>query len=83
MRVVVYGVVLNYVKYYRKETGLSLRVLAERSGLSKSEINDIENGIKIPSHVSMLMICKGLGLPMYMVFMDYDNSYVDEFLQNN
>lgn len=39
----------NYIAEWRRERGLSLEQLAERTGLSKGTISRIENGARDPS----------------------------------
>lgn len=55
----VYGVVL---RDYRGETGMTMRKLSRRTGISISHISDVERGKKEASSEILEDICGGLGL---------------------
>ena len=44
----------------RQEKNMSVRALSEKSGVSKSEINYIENGIKMPRVDVLCALAKAL-----------------------
>ena len=44
----------------RQEKNMSVRVLSEKSGVSKSEINYIENGVKMPRVDVLCALAKAL-----------------------
>lgn len=44
----------------RQSKNMSIRALAEKSGVSKSEIADIENGAKIPRVDTLCMLAVAL-----------------------
>ena len=44
----------------RQDKNMSIRALAEKSGVSKSEIADIENGAKIPRVDTLCMLAVAL-----------------------
>ncbi len=48
------------LKEKRKQKNLTLMQLAERTGISKTHINDIENNLKEPSLSIMIRIAKAL-----------------------
>ena len=48
------------VKELRKNNNLTLGQLAERTGVSKSHINDIENGLKEPGLSVLVRLAKAL-----------------------
>lgn len=48
------------LKEKRKQKNLTLVQLAERTGISKTHINDIENNLKEPSLSIMIRIAKAL-----------------------
>jgi transcriptional regulator with XRE-family HTH domain len=50
------------VKQRREALGLSLRVLAARSGISASMISDIERGTKSPTVVTVVRLAQALGV---------------------
>lgn len=50
------------LKEKRKERNLTLAQLSEKTGISTTHINDIENNIKEPSISMMVRIAKALGL---------------------
>jgi len=50
------------VKQQRKALGLSLRMLAARSGISSSMISDIERGAKSPTVITVVRLAQALGV---------------------
>lgn len=50
------------VKQQREAAGLSLRMLAERSGVSSSMISDIERGAKSPTVTTLVRLAQALGI---------------------
>ncbi len=48
------------VKQKRKEKHLTLAQLSEKTGISTTHINDIENNIKEPSLSMIIRLAKGL-----------------------
>lgn len=52
--------VVILVKNIRKSKNLTLEQLAERSGVSKTHINDVENENKEPGISVMVRLAKGL-----------------------
>ena len=48
------------VKEIRQRQRISLNKLSERSGISTTHINDIENNIKSPSLLMMIRLAKAL-----------------------
>jgi len=50
------------VKHQREAAGLSLRMLAERSGVSPSMISDIERGAKSPTVTTLVRLAQALGV---------------------
>lgn len=50
------------VKQRRESAGLSLRLLAERSGVSSSMISDIERGAKSPTVTTVVRLAQALGV---------------------
>jgi transcriptional regulator with XRE-family HTH domain len=52
------------IKELREEQGLSMRKLAERSGLSQAFISSIEAGQKQPTLDSLLKLSSGLGISL-------------------
>ena len=53
----------NYVRKYRKAAGLTLRDLAERSGVPVSTIGDIEKGSE-PRVITAILIARALNIPV-------------------
>lgn len=52
--------VIYKIKEIRKEKNMTLSYLSGLSGISKSQINDIENGIKEPSNITLILIANAL-----------------------
>lgn len=50
------------LKEKRKERNLTLVQLSEKTGISTTHINDIENNIKEPSISMLIRIAKALGV---------------------
>lgn len=50
------------VKQQREAAGLSLRMLAARSGVSSSMISDIERGAKSPTVITVVRLAEALGV---------------------
>ena len=50
------------LKEKRKEKNLTLAQLSEKTGISKTHINDIENNLKEPSLSMVVRIAKALDL---------------------
>lgn len=50
------------LKEKRKERNLTLAQLSEKTGISTTHINDIENNIKEPSISMLIRIAKALGV---------------------
>ena len=48
------------IKDVRQKEKVSLRKLSEKSGISRTHINDIENNIKSPSLLVMIRLAKAL-----------------------
>jgi transcriptional regulator with XRE-family HTH domain len=74
------------LKKIRKERGLSLRALAEKSGISKSTLNDIENGKSNPTTETLAKIAKALDIKISDFFRtendsvdDPDLEFIDEY----
>ena len=52
------------VKQIRQRKNVSLNRLSERSGISTTHINDVENNIKAPSLLVMIRLAKALDVPI-------------------
>jgi len=50
------------------DNDISGKELAERSGLSESQISFIKNGAGNPTQATMLLVCTALQMPMSVVF---------------
>ncbi len=56
----------------RRERGLSLRDLAERSGVSVALISQVERGVNAPSMRSLRLLAQGLGVSVVSLFRGED-----------
>ena len=54
----------QYIKNLRKENKIPARVLAEKTGMSKSFIDYVENGLREPSAESLAKIAAVLDIPL-------------------
>lgn len=59
---------MNKVKYYRLISGLLLKDLSEKTGLSVGHLSHIENGNKQPSKSAMESIALAVGSTVPEVF---------------
>lgn len=59
---------MNKVKYYRLISGLLLKDLSEKTGLSVGHLSHIENGNKQPSKSAMESIASAVGSTVPEVF---------------
>lgn len=55
----------------RTAAGLTLRELEQASGVSKTEINDIENGKKSPTLDTLELLAAGLKVSICDLFIQY------------
>lgn len=60
--------IIYYIYQERTKQNMSLRDLAEKSQVSKSQINDIENGLKHPSVLTLCQIALALQVSPYKLF---------------
>lgn len=61
--------IIHYHLYdIRTTRKLSVRELAEKSGVSKSQINNIENGLKHPTVYTLCLLSLALGVSPYDLF---------------
>lgn len=52
----------NITRASKRKKGMTLTKLAEKSGVSKTHINDIENNVKSPSLLVMVKLAKALNV---------------------
>ena len=57
-----------FVQKFRLARNWSLADLSQKSGVSSSHINDIENGIKNPTIQVLCKLAKALGVPCSELF---------------
>ncbi len=60
--------IILLIKQIRKERKISLKQLSEKSGVSKTHINDIEKGYKEPSLEIMIKLSKALNVPIQSLY---------------
>lgn len=53
---------MKRLRVLRAEKGLTLRELAQRSGVSKDAISEIERGLRMPRVSTVISLAKGLGV---------------------
>lgn len=61
------------LRLFRKERGLSIRVLAERAGLSPNTISLIENNSASPTVTTLYTIANVLDIPLSAFFIEGEN----------
>ena len=59
---------MNKLHEIREEKGVSLRELAKLAGVSKTQINEIENGQSDPTLKTMCRIAKALNMKIEDIF---------------
>ena len=59
---------LNNIKQIRWKNNITLRQLEKLSGVNYTTINNIENGLEIPTQIVMLKISRGLNMKTHHVF---------------
>lgn len=52
----------------RKKAGLTITELAEKSGVSKTQINHIENGLGNPTVLTICLLAQALGVEPGEIF---------------
>lgn len=62
------GEVGSQVRSTRKEAGLTLEQLSERSGLSTGIVSQIERGLANPAFATLAQLAHGLGIPVGRLF---------------
>ena len=65
--------VATRIDFLRIEQNLSIRDLAKKSGISKSQLSDIILGNKIPNSYTLHLICTALGISL-SDFFDFDDT---------
>ena len=67
--------VANRIDLLRTEQNLSLRDLAIKSGISKSQLSDIIPGNKIPNVYTLHLICNAISISL-SDFFDFDDNII-------
>ena len=67
--------VATRIDLLRTEQNLSMRDLAKKSGISKSQLADIILGNKIPAVYTLHLICTTLGISL-SDFFDFDDTVI-------
>ena len=62
-----------YIKEVRERNKITLKQLEKKSGVSKTEINDIENGYKMPTIFTLEQIAMGLEVTIDKLYKFYKN----------
>lgn len=63
--------VVNRIKYYCQQRGITLNKLAKISGVTQSTLNDIISGkTTTPTIETLDKVCKGLGISLKEFFND-------------
>lgn len=62
-----------FIKDVRKSKKMTLKQLERKSGVSKTEINDIEKGNKIPTIFTLESIATGLETSINKLYKFYKN----------
>ena len=60
------------IRSYRKQRGMSQEDLAEKSGLSRNYVSDIERGVRNPSLLALIGIAKALRMPLRDLLADVE-----------
>ncbi len=62
-----------YIKEVRKYKKITLKQLEKKSGVSKTQINDIEKGYKMPTIFTLELIAMGLEVTIDKLYRFYKN----------
>lgn len=62
----------NRIRVIRAEKKITQGELAEKSGLSRSALNMIENGKVVPDGKTIAKLVRALGVPANRIFFDLD-----------
>jgi len=60
------------IRSYRKQRGMSQEDLAEKSGLSRNYISDIERGVRNPSLLALIGITRALRMALRDLLVDVE-----------
>ena len=74
--------IINHVKFYRKQRGLSQAELAKMVGVSRNTISSIERGEYIPSLETAFKLCNALFVVIHELF-DYKDIDNVEFAEKS
>lgn len=74
--------IINYVKFYRKQRGLSQAELAKMIDVSRNTISSIERGEYIPSLETAFKLCEALFVVIHELFDYKDNTNDAEYEEN-
>lgn len=69
--------IIYKIKEIRQKKGLTIRALALKSGVSKSEISDIERGVNHPSVFTICLLAVALDVDARKLF-DYKVSKISD-----
>lgn len=56
------------LKKIRKERGITLATLSKKTGLSTTHINDIENNLKVPGLIVVILLSKALNVDIHDIY---------------
>ena len=59
---------LNRIKQYRSERGLTQAELAELVGVTRKTVNTVENGVFSPSALLAIKLARALGVSVEQLF---------------
>ena len=59
---------LNRIKEYRGERGLTQAELAEQVGVTRKTVNTVENGVFTPSALLAIKLARALEVPVEQLF---------------
>lgn len=71
------------LKEIRVSKGMSIRKLADYSGVSKSTISDVENGKVNPTTITIKKLAKGLGVPEEVFFKSANTEQLNKWDKEN
>lgn len=60
--------IIILIKDVRKQKNITLAQLSDRTGISTTHINDIENNLKEPSFSMMIRLAKGLDVNLSQLY---------------
>ena len=67
----------NAIRGRRAELGISQEELAQRAGMTRTYVGEIETGRRNPALINIEKLARALGVPVAALFTDYGADYLE------